>query len=213
MMKKISIIFLSLVVSAGAALAQDAQAPAAQAPADPQQELTSALQELSASQIGALTVADVAKVVARMSLARQRIAYVQRASMSSLFFPGAGQFMTGNTLAGALFLTGDLAVITGTVLGAYFLLPSQLQFGSINYLTDSIGTIKTAWEGRSIGDYLPAAGVMAGGMLLKAVLGHVSARLAAREARENIAEGKVTFTPTMDMMGQGRFMMGMRMRM
>jgi hypothetical protein len=213
MMKKISIILLSLFVSAGMALAQDAQAPAAQVPADPQQELTSALQELSASQIGALTVADVAKVVTRMSLARQRIAYVQRASMSSLFFPGAGQFMTGNTLAGALFLTGDLAIITGTLLGVYYLLPSQLQFGSINYLTDSVGSIKTAWEARSIGDYLPAAGAMAGGMLVRAIFAHVSARMAAREARENIADGKVTFSPTMDMMGPGRFMMGMRMRM
>ncbi len=212
MMKRLLLVLLALAVGAGAALAQDAPAPV-QAPADPQQELTAALQDLSASQIGALTVADLSKVAIRISMARQRLAYVQRASMSSLFFPGAGQFMTGNTLAGALFVTGDLAVITGTLLGAYFLLPADLHIESLNYYTASLGSIQASWANHSIQDYLPAAGVMAGGMLLKAILGHVSARLAAQEARQNIADGKMTFSPSLDFMGPGRFMMGMRMRM
>lgn len=220
MMKTITIVLFSLVVFAGAALAQDVQA--APAPAGTQDELTAStaednaflegIEQMSATQIGALTVADITRIGARLSLAQQRLAYVRRASMASLVFPGAGQFMTGNTLEGALFLTGDLAVVTGTILGAYFLLPGDLRFDGLDYYTASFGSIETAWKSHSIQDYLPSAGVMAGGMLVKVILGHVSSRLAAQEARQNIADGKVKFSPRFELMGNG-FMMGMRMRM
>jgi len=207
MMKRMLVALVALTAVTAMAVAQDQQT----AP-DPQQELTAALQDISAAQVGTLTVADMVGVAGRVSIAQQKVAYVRKASMASMVFPGAGQFMTGNTLGGVLFLGGDLAVMTGAMIGAYLLLPADLQFGSLNYYTAGIGSIKTAWESHSVADYLPSFGVMAGGMLLKGILGHISARLAVDEARRNIADGKMTFTPRFDFMGSG-FMMGFRMRM
>jgi len=219
MTKKIPLIVVALAACAVAGFAQDAQNPPPDAGQD---QLTASgaedmaflaeLQQMAGTQLGTLTVADLARFGARFSVAQQRLMYVRRASLSSFMFPGAGQLMTGNTLAGALFITGDLAVITGALVGAYFLLPADLQFTSLNYLTAPLGSLETAWKNHSIDDYLPTAGVLAGGMLLRFVLGHVSARLAAQEARQNIADGKVQFTPRMELMGNG-LMMGMRMRM
>ncbi|MGO9311056.1 MAG: hypothetical protein ACLQDL_18785 [Spirochaetia bacterium] len=56
-----------------------------------------------------------------------------------------------------------------------------------------------------------SAAVMLGGMIVKAVVGHFAAEDAARRARENIAEGKVTFTPNLEFLGRG-VGAGMRMR-
>ena len=74
------------------------------------------------------------------------------------------------------------------------------------------GNWSCLWESNSITNYLPSIGVLAGGMILKAILGHFSSVDAESRARANIAEGKVTFTPNLDVMGPG-FGMGMGMRM
>lgn len=210
MKKIIAIVLVSLGVAAGAAFAEEAASPP---PPQPMAgELLGALQDLSVTQIGALTVADMAQVAGRLSVAAQRVEYVNRAAMASLIMPGAGQLMTGNTLAGALFITGDVALAAGMAAGIYFLLPADLQFGSLNWFTAPFSTIKAAYESHSFVDYLPSAGVMAGGMLVRAILSHASSRMAVEEARENLASGKVTFQPRLDFLGNG-FMMGMRMRM
>jgi hypothetical protein len=206
-MKKILAALLALCAAAAVAAADDQQ----QIPLT-QDAASAILQEISASQLGTLTVADVMRVAGRLSVAVQAQAYIRRVSMASILFPGAGQLMTGDTLGGVLFLTGDLAVMVGAVAGAYFLLPADLQFGSLDYYMVPLGGIRTAWESHSVKDYLPSFGVMAGGMLLKGILGHVSARLAAQEARKNIASGRVTFTPSFDFGSRG-LMMGFRMRM
>ncbi len=205
-MKKILLVFTVLCAAAAFAAAQD---QGSQAPGD---DLTAALQEISAAQLGTLTVADIVRVAGRMSVAAQAQAYVRHAAVSSLVLPGAGQFMTGDTLGGVLFLAGDLAVITGTVLGWYFLLPANLQFTSLDYLNTPIETIRTTWHSHTINDYLPSFGVAVGGMALRGILGYVSARLASKEARNNIASGKVQFTPRLGFTGNG-FMMGFGLRM
>jgi hypothetical protein len=177
-----------------------------------QQELSAELQDMSGTQLGTLTIGDLEKVAGRVSIVVQKIRYVQKARRASFVFPGAGQFMTGDTLGGSLFLAGDVAIMAGTLLGAYFLLPSNVQFSRLDYLNTSLGSIRTAWESNSITNYLPSIGVLAGGMILKAILGHFSSVDAESRARANIAEGKVTFTPNLDVMGPG-FGMGMGMRM
>ena len=119
--------------------------------------------------------------------------------------------MTGDTVGGSLLLAGDVVLMAGMLIGAYALLPSNVQFSSLNYFGDPIGTIRSRWESNSISDYLPAAGVMLGGMIVKAVIGHFAAEDAGRRARQNIAEGKVIFTPNLEFLGRG-IGMGMRMR-
>jgi hypothetical protein len=174
-------------------------------------ELNAALQEMASAQLGTLTAADLVKLEERLSVAQQKLQYVQRARRTSFMIPGAGQFMTGDALGGSLFLAGDIAVVAGSLIGAYFLLPTSVQFDNLDYLNAPLSTIETTWKGNSVLSYLPSFGVLLGGAILKGVLGHISAVSAAREARQNIADGKVTFTPSFDFDRHG-FGMGMRMR-
>jgi len=215
-----------LIVAAVAAIAASAgaQAPGAQGPGEQtaaalaaagaaaiRGELGAAMAEMSGDQLGALTVGDLIRLGERISVAEQNARYVEKARAASQMFPGVGQFMTGDTVGGSLFLAGDVALMTGMLIGAYALLPSNVQFSSLNYFGDPTGTIRSRWESNSISDYLPSAAVMLGGMIVKAVVGHFAAEDAARRARENIAAGKVTFTPNLEFLGRG-VGAGMRMR-
>jgi hypothetical protein len=174
-------------------------------------EIAAALAEMSSTQVGTLTVGDLEGLAERISIAAQKTRYVQRVRMASWIMPGAGQFMTGDVGSGALFALGNLAIAAGTMTAIYFLLPSDLQFGTTNYFTDSIDTIQTRWKSKSLVDYLPAMGAMTGGVILRGVLGKFASANAAETARRNIAEGKITFTPFASFMGRG-FGMGMRWR-
>jgi hypothetical protein len=175
------------------------------------QELNAALQDMSGTPLGTLTVGDLEKLAGRVSIVVQKIEYVRKVRQASFMLPGAGQFMQGDARGGSAFLAGDLAIVTGTLIGAYFLLPMNVQFRDLDYFHAPLGSIRTAWESNSFVDYLPSIGVFAGGMILRAVLGHFSAENAESEARDRIAEGKVTFTPNLDVFYRGGFGIGMRM--
>jgi hypothetical protein len=197
------------VIMAGAAVGAGAQQ--ALSPTGLEDSLGAALQEMAASPLGTLTVGDLARLAARLSIAEQQDRYIQRARNASWHFPGAGQFMTGDTAGGSLFLAGDLAVIGGTLVGAYFLLPSNVQFSSLDYFNDPLSTIRSRWEGNSVVNYLPSFGVLVGGMIVKHILGHFASVEAEKRARQNIADGKVTFTPNLEFLEGRRAGFGMRM--
>lgn len=112
-------------------------------------------------------------------------------------------------------MASDLAVSAGTILGAYFLLPSNVRFdtvGGINYLDTPLSAIKATWQSNTVRDYLPSVGVMAGGMLVKCALRWISSGHAAREARERLARGEVVFE-ALPLMGHHGLMMGWRLRL
>jgi len=215
-MHRTLIALIALAAAAGMAAGAWAQAgpsPAPSAPTAPSAftaEVQAALQEMSSEQLGTLTVGDLQKLAGRISIAEQEAAYVQRARTASRFLPGAGQLMTGDSLGGALFLAGDVALAAGTLVGAYLLLPSSVQFSSIDYINDPVSSIRSKWEGNSIGAYLPSFAVCVGGMILEHVLGHFASVEAGRSARRAISDGKVTFTPNFDFLGRPG--LGMRMR-
>ena len=193
------------VLAAIAALALAAPNVHAQEAAGPQDiptGLGQELQAMSSEQLGTLTVGDLVKLAERISVSRQEARYLQRARVASWFVPGAGQFMTSDTLGGALFMGGDIALAAGTLIGAYLLLPANVQFSSINYLDDPITTIRSKWEANGISSYLPSFAVCLGGMIVKHILGHFASIQAAKSARKNIADGRVTFTPSLDFLGQ-----------
>ncbi len=168
-----------------------------------QKEDQDILAQNGSTQIGSMTVADAEKILGDISIARQKEFYVQRARLASLHMPGVGQFLAGDPVGGSLFIVGDVALFAGTVLGAYFLLPANVQIGSgagtgaggLDYLNTSLVGIKNAWEANSILSYLPSAGVVVGGMILKHLFGLWSSKSAAALARQNIADGKITFEP------------------
>ncbi|HEY9593464.1 MAG TPA: hypothetical protein VHE79_03245 [Spirochaetia bacterium] len=204
-MKRFSIVLVLVVALVGGAWA------APTAPRLSEEELRAALQDVAGEQVGTMTVDDMIKLAARLSVERQKARYVERAGRLSLMIPGAGQIMTGDTLGGSLFIAGDVATWAGALVGAYFLLPSNLQFSSLDYFNTPVKTIDDLWAAHTVVDYLPSIGVLAAGVIVKHILGHVSARLAVDEARANVADGKVTFTPDFEFLGNG-FGMGMRMR-
>ncbi len=210
-------IIVSVVLAAG--LVAAAWAQNAPAPVTPEQELQNALKDVSSTQLGTLTGADVQQLMMRVALAAQKVRYVQRVRIASFELPGVGQFMTGNPGTGALFAVGDLAIFAGALIGGYYLLPTNVQFNNLDYLNAPLQTIHDRWTSNSVLEYLPTAAVLAGGMAARFLLGVFSARDAGQDARRNIADGKVTFQPTFGLwddgmgMGMGRGMgMGMGMR-
>ena len=188
-----------------------ASTPEATQPSFMEQEIEAAAAELSSAQVGTMTVDDLEKIAAHLAIAVQKERYVERIRNASFMLPGVGQFMAGDTLGGWLFVAWDVTVLAGTIVSAYFVLPANVQFGSLNYLASPVSAIQTAWGSNSLLAYLPLAGVIAGGVILETVLRYVSADNAARTARRNIADGKVTFKPTLELL-DGSLGLGMRMQ-
>ena len=122
-----------------------------------------------------------------------------------MLIPGLGQFKNGDPLAGTLFLLGDLAVTAGTAVGLYFLLPPELRSDQLDYFSTPYADIHAAWEtaaaNATMAQTLPFWGVATGGMILKHIVSHVSARHAARLAVSNIERGGVTFEPRAGFIG------------
>jgi TM2 domain-containing membrane protein YozV len=146
-----------------------------------------------------LTFGEIEELAAALSVPAQKSAYVRKSSVASMVVPGLGQFMNGDPLAGSLFLLGDLTVTIGTTVGLYFLLPPELRFDQLDYFNTSYTDIHAAWEtaarDATVAQTLPFWGVASGGMILKHIVAHVSARHAARLAVSNIERGEITFEP------------------
>jgi hypothetical protein len=152
------------------------------------------------SQLGSMTVADVEKALARLSVAMQQEAWIHGSAMSSLALPGLGQFLNRDPLGGSLYLVGSAAVAAGTLVGAYFLLPPNLR---VNWFTEPIGTLENDFEANSVVEYLPSLGIMAAGAVVDAVLRCVSAAGAARLAERRVLDGTVSFEPVLITSGKG----------
>ncbi|MCX7029917.1 MAG: hypothetical protein NTU62_07315 [Spirochaetes bacterium] len=153
------------------------------------------------SQLGSMTVADVEKALARLSVAMQQEAWIHGSAMSSLALPGLGQFLNRDPLGGSLYLVGSAAVAAGTLVGAYFLLPPNLRV--MNWFTEPIASLENDFEANSVGEYLPSLGIMAVGAVVDAVLRCVSAAGAARLAERRVLDGTVSFEPMLITSGKG----------
>ncbi|MCX7038964.1 MAG: hypothetical protein NT005_07520 [Spirochaetes bacterium] len=203
MRKLLPILALSLAAAAAFAAEPSPRIPSLQ------QEVAAALEEYSPREVGALTVGDLEAIAAKVSLASRKASFVPRSAMMSMVMPGMGQFVNGDRAAGVLFAAGNVAIMAGTIVATWLLLPVNVQPQSLFVVP--VGDIKGLVESHTLLEYLPSIGAMAGGMLLDDVLRLVSAGHAAGLARKNIAEGKITFEPEAGFMGHG-FMMGMRVR-
>jgi len=159
------------------------------------QELQTILEENAAGTIGSLTGEQLRALLERMSVAAQKQAFVARSKAMSFMLPGLGQMVNKDYTAGTLFLLADVALFTGTALGAYFLLPGQVRFDQLDYFDTSFADIRVAWEGQSFRDYLPSMAVMAGGGLAMAILGGIASEHAGRLAERNVADGTIRFEP------------------
>ena len=151
-----------------------------------------------------LTFGEIEELSGALSVPAQKAAWLRNSAMASAVMPGLGQFRNGDPLSGTLFMLGDLAIVAGTALGMYFLLPPELQFGQLDYFNTPTSEIHAAWEAveetATLADMWPIMGVATGGLILKHVISHFSSRHAHRLAMENIENGSVTFEPRVGFM-------------
>jgi hypothetical protein len=178
-----------------------------------EQELEAVLAGEESTVLGDLTVGEAQALLGEISIAYQKAAYVSKSRTLSMMIPGLGQFKNEDPGMGVLFLSLDVLTGVGTLLGAYFLLPGEVQFDQLNYFNDSFGTIETAWKAQSFVDLLPSLGVLAGGGLVQVVLRGVSSKHAAKLAEQRIASGEVTFEPSLMIMPFAHGTMGFGMGM
>jgi hypothetical protein len=160
------------------------------------------------SELGAMTVSDVEKALARLSVAMKQEAWIRASGMASLALPGLGQFLNHDPLGGSLYLAGSAAVAAGTLVGAYFLLPAGVQG---NWFTTPIGTIEDAFAAHGLVEYLPSLGVLAAGAVVDAVLRCVSAKGASQLAERRVLDGTISFDPVLISSGEG-FGFGVRFK-
>ena len=147
------------------------------------------------SPIGEFTLIEMKEVALDLSIPFQKMQYVKKSKTASAIIPGLGQFMNDDPASGTFFLLTDISVITGTLIGAYHMLPDELKFDNLNYYSDSHSKITDRWESQSFEDMLPTMGVLAGGVVVSAVIRMLSASHAGKLAQKNIAEGKIKFDP------------------
>jgi hypothetical protein len=147
--------------------------------------------ELGDKKLGDLDGPALAALALKIRTAAFERAYVSHVAAMSFMMPGAGQFVTGDAGMGAAFMVSQLAVVAGSVVGSYFLLPADLRFDKLDYLGSPISAIKTTWDAHSIADYLPSVGIMAAGMLVDMPLRFFAAKGAAADAQAAIKDGRV----------------------
>jgi hypothetical protein len=146
-------------------------------------------------QIGSFTVGELQEILEQLSVAHQQELFISRSKRASFLFPGAGQHMNRDHLSGSLFMAADLALVAGTLIGAYYLLPADLRFDQLNYFTTPAATIKDRWKAHSMEDLLPAMGATFGGSLLRLGLRFWSSAHARKLARDNVDKGTISFQP------------------
>lgn len=178
-----------------------------------EQQLEEVLSGEENTVLGELTVGEAQDLLGEISIAYQKAAYVSKSRAMSFILPGLGQFMNDDPGMGALFLSLDVITGVGTVLGAYFLLPDELQFDQLNYFTRPYVDIENAWKAQSFVDLLPSLGVLAGGGIVQAILRGVSSNHAAKLAEQRIAGGEITFEPKLSILPGGPGAMGFGMGM
>jgi TM2 domain-containing membrane protein YozV len=178
-----------------------------------ERELDAVLAAEESSVLGELTVGEAQDLLGDISIAYQKAAYVSKSRAMSFILPGLGQFMNDDPGMGALFLSLDVVTGVGTILGAYFLLPDEVQFDELNYFNDSFSDIETAWKRRSFKDFLPTLCVLAGEGLIQAILRGISSEHAANLAEQRIAAGEITFEPKLSVLPGGAGAMGFGMGM
>jgi len=179
-------------------------------------EMSAIVRDNADTVISDLTFGEVDELMKRLSVPIQEAAYVEKSKTASWMMPGKGQFMNEDVVSGILFMTADIVVAAGTLIGTYFLLPEELQFSNLDYLNAPYSEIKASWESAAnaatLKDSLAHFGVFSGGMILRSIISGFSASHAGRLAQQRIDEGVVTFEPISAFAGHGGLGFGARMK-
>jgi hypothetical protein len=156
-------------------------------------ELESVETALADRSFGDLTLAELAPYRDRLSVAAQKDAFIKEIKLSSFSTPGFGQFWMGMTGAGVGFLSLHMALLAGSIVGPFFLLPEDLR--QINYFETPLKDISDAYASHSYNDFSLAFAVSGAITLVDTVVRFWSASAAGSEARNRVDQGRQTFTP------------------
>ena len=151
------------------------------------------LSRLGDRKLSDLSANELTDIAGRLSVADQADAYIAKARYSSYFIAGMGHFAIQEPGYGFLFASLDVALVGGTLLGAYALLPASLKFDALDPFSSSYSNIESAWKGASFLSLLPSIAVLVGGEAVRILYVNFVAAHAAHEARLAIDEGRVTF--------------------
>lgn len=161
------------------------------------EELSAIKADLGNQEFGDLSIARLSPYWTRLNLALSKDQYLEETSKMSFIIPGAGQFKNGDTSKGVGFLSLHLAVVTGTLAGFYFLLPSDLRFDRLDYFNTSFKDINDTWEAHSLNDYLPSIGAMLAGTLIDLGVRFWASQEAYSGARAAVESGKAELKPVL----------------
>jgi hypothetical protein len=96
-------------------------------------ELFSMSPNLQGKTLDEIRFDDLVILAEELSIRKQEEMYVKRMAKSSFLIPGTGQLKTGQTGLGIAQLSMHLAIVGGTALGTYNLLPQELKDSLDNY--------------------------------------------------------------------------------
>jgi len=170
-------------------------------------ELESVKSDLSNKAIGELTIAELSPYWDKLNTAQSKDVYLKQAYRMSFFMPGAGQFRDGEIAKGFGFSALNLTVMTGTLVGFYYLLPADLRFDKLDYFNTSFRKIDDTWNSHTLNEYLPSMGMMALGCILNFGIRAWSAEDAYAGAKTAVDSGKAKLELSI---APGYFGMGMR---
>ena len=141
-----------------------------------------------------LTVADWKALAEAESVERQERGYVMGASVSSFLLPGLGQFKVGDPLGGTLNLVGHVALVGGTLYGAWLLMPADIKNADRDQRREKFGATLFSDPAQ----VAPVVGIVVGGVALSIVQRFWASGDAKAQALSNLESGKVVFEPQFD---------------
>jgi len=158
-----------------------------------------------------LTLKERLDINAVVSIALQEKAYIKHAQMASFVLPGAGQVLTGQYGAAAIFGGVQLLISGASAVGLWYLMPADLKNYSHSH-AEHKALLRSYMTDDRIMELLPAMGVSAGGTILSLLNRAISAKQARSSAEKNITEGKIEFAPYLGLSGLTPAM-GLRLRL
>jgi hypothetical protein len=158
-------------------------------------ELSAIEGEFGTTTLGEIRVNQLVSLSARMERAIAKDVYLRSTAAMSLMMPGAGQFRNGEAPAGTGFLALHLGTVAGGLAAFYFLMPADLRFDQLDYVSSPHGDIRDAWKAHSISDYAAAIAPRAAAALLDTGVRYWSATAAYASAKTAIDQGRAKLVP------------------
>jgi hypothetical protein len=149
--------------------------------------------ELAASVFGELTVAEVLPYRDRLNMAAQKDGFVRDMSMLSFKMPGSGHFRMRDFGSGTMFMCMHISLLLGQTVGAFLLLPEGIR--EIDYINTPYKDVVDRIASYDAGDFLPALQLILVCAVVDLGVRTWASADAAKEAKNRIDGGKITFEP------------------